>query len=128
MKTERLCLTDELQSRAEVSLKDGLSENLYFIEESQVASASSKTYSGKVGDEADSLKLDMTIDTMALVVDKNESLSLFQKYLSDKIPSGYVLPDENIDFEFKFLNKEIANIKFDYNALSKKEVNTSNNI
>ena len=65
------------------------------------ATPSTKSFSNKIGDEADNLKLSLSLEVTSLVVE-NLSLSDFAKeVLKDKIPSGYVLREDQVDMRFE---------------------------
>ncbi len=114
-------LIDELKSKAKNDLLDNLSDNRIFIDESVVATASSTTFSSKVGDEASTLKLTMDMDIQALAVDKDKLVSLAQDILKDKVPSGFLLRGEQITPNFQFEKQEKGIYKmtttFDANLL-----------
>lgn len=95
-------LTEELQDQAKEELLERMSADKTFIEESLSSTPSSRTFSNKVGDEASTLKLSLSLDVQALVVDKKALISLAGDILKDKIPDGFVLRDDQIDLDFEF--------------------------
>lgn len=95
-------LTEELQDQAKEKLLERMSADKAFIEESLSSTPSSRTFSNKVGDEASNLKLSLSLDVQALVVDKEALISLAVDILKDKIPEGFVLRDDQIDLDFEF--------------------------
>lgn len=98
-------LTDELLGEAKDELIKKASKDQYFIEESMEPTPSTKSYSDKVGDEADNLKLSLSLDVTGLVAE-NLALSDFaREVLKDKIPSGYVLREDQIDMRFELENE-----------------------
>jgi hypothetical protein len=99
-------LIEELLEEAKEELIGKISEDQYFIEESMEAIPSTKNFSEKVGDEADNLKLSLSLEVTSLVVE-NLSLSDFAKeVLKDKIPSGYVLREDQVDMRFELEEEE----------------------
>lgn len=100
-------LTQELNERAKLDLLKEISSDKFFIEESIVATPSSKTFSGKIGDEASNLKLSLSLDTVGVVVNKTSLFDLAKEVLKSKVPQGFVVRDDQIkvSFEFKGLNK-----------------------
>lgn len=93
-------LTDELILSAKNEFSQGLSSDRYFIKEAIVASASSKAFSHKIGDEASNLKLDLTLSVSGLTVEKTRLFELAKNSLSDNVPDGFVLRDEQLGFVF----------------------------
>ncbi|RLC32035.1 hypothetical protein DRH13_02230 [Candidatus Woesebacteria bacterium] len=94
-------LIEELLEEAKNELTEEISEDQYFIEESMEATPSTKSFGSKVGDEADNLKLSLSLEVTSLVVE-NLALSDFAKeVLKDKIPSGYVLREDQVDMSFE---------------------------
>ncbi len=63
-------------------------------------------YSNKVGDEATNLKLALTLKVKSTVVSKSELLEISKKSLEGKIPSGFVLRDDQITYDFKESDEE----------------------
>ncbi|MCH7640625.1 hypothetical protein IID22_00280 [Patescibacteria group bacterium] len=100
-------LTEELKEKARLDLLEKISEDEIFIDDSLSATASSRTFSDKVGDETESLKLSLSLDTQAITVDKNALFNLSKEILRDKIPEGFVLRSEQIDASFEY-EREIA--------------------
>lgn len=65
-----------------------------------------KVYSGKVGDEASSIKLTLTMKANAFAVDKNELIAVAREALKDQIPNGYILRDDQINVDFTYKGKK----------------------
>jgi len=93
-------LTDELIASAKTEFSQGLSEDRFFIEEATDTEATSKVFSHKVGDEASSLKLDLTLTVTGLSVEKAKLFDLAKNSLKDNVPGGFVLRDEQLGFVF----------------------------
>lgn len=106
-------LTTELQEQAKEELNTTLSETDIFISDSLATTSSSKEFSAKVGDEAKSIGLKMTIDGSAVTVKKSELFALAQKSVAEKVPDGFVLREDQINTEFTFTKKEGKSYKFD---------------
>lgn len=106
-------LKNELADKAKEDLKTKITEGKFFIEESLTSTSSGVKFSNKVGDEADSLKLTLTLKASVVIVDKKEMLELASKALSDKVPSGFILRKEQINTEFEFNSKKDGIYEFD---------------
>lgn len=99
-------LTGELSDKAIDEFKDELSADVLFIDESISATPSAVSFSNKVGDEASTLKLSLTIDTNAVSVRKEYLFDLANDVLKDKIPDGFVLRSEQVDLDFEFVGQQ----------------------
>lgn len=93
-------LKEELMEKAAASLEGQATEDQYFIEGSTTSEVSDQEFSAKVGDEADNLKLTLTIDVEGMVVDKTALYDLAKEVLKDRIPEGYVLRESQIEMDF----------------------------
>jgi hypothetical protein len=111
-------LAEELTEKIKSKLLVDLPEGKILVEESLVATSSSRTFSGKVGDEASSLKLTLTLDAKAVVVNKDDLMQLSQNALQDKVPDGFVLRKEQIEVEFKFKEREDGRYLFEAKVLA----------
>lgn len=99
-------LEKELEEKGINELLTKLSEEGMLIEDLVTATASSRTFSSKVGDESQSLKLTMKINSRGIVINKNELVEISQEALKTKVPQGFVLRGEQIGFEFNLKNRE----------------------
>ena len=99
-------LTDELGEKISSQFRQELSQDKNYIEETFSATSSAKTFSNKVGDEASTLKLSLTLDASAIAIKKDDLFELSKEALKDKIPEGYVLRSEQVDIEFDFLGED----------------------
>ncbi|MEJ2441647.1 MAG: baseplate J/gp47 family protein [Patescibacteria group bacterium] len=94
-------LTEELLDEAKADLAEKVSENQSFIEESVSATPSSESFNHKVGDEADNLKLSLSLDVLGIVTDKQSLFDWAKEVLKDEVPEGYVLREDQIDMQFE---------------------------
>lgn len=99
-------LTNELLDEAKEELATNTNENEFFIEESVTATSSARSFDNKVGDEADSLKLSLSLDASGLVVGRTALADYAKEVLKDKVPSGFVLREDQIDMHFEFEEEE----------------------
>lgn len=106
-------LTDELKQKAKDKIVEEITQDDYFIGDSMSFNTSSKNYSGKVGDEATTLKLALTLDVVAVAIPRQELLDFAQEVLKDKIPQGFVLRDEQVNFGFGLDNAK--DDQYDFN-------------
>jgi hypothetical protein len=99
-------LNNELVEKAEKGLNENLASGFVLIDESLLFNDLSKQFSGKIGDEADTLKLTLEIDATAVAVDKKSLNEISLNLLQDKVPEGFVLREEQIETDFNFEEKE----------------------
>jgi hypothetical protein len=112
-------LTDELTQKAKAEIESKVGGNQLLIDESLVITEPETSYSNKVGDEATSLKLSMSMTAQVLVVDQNALRELAKEVLKDRVPDGFILRSEQIKSEFEY-NDEVDG---KYELLAKVEAN-----
>lgn len=93
-------LTEELMEEAKSKLSNEISAEDYLIETSLESDVDEETYSNKVGDEATSIKLSLSLIVKAISVSKADLSDLAKETLKDKVPSGFVLKDNQLSYEF----------------------------
>lgn len=99
-------LIEELLEEAKNDLIEKISEDQYFIEESMEAIPSTKSFNNKVGDEADNLKLSLSLEVTSLIVEDLALSDFAKEILKDKIPSGYVLREDQVEMSFELEEEE----------------------
>ena len=72
-----------------------------------------ETFSNKVGDQADSIKLSLNLNATGIAADKAKLIEYAKSVLKDKIPSGFTLNSDQIDFKFKFSMRKDENYLYD---------------
>ncbi len=95
-------LIDELKDKAREEFNEIVAGNKFLIEETLTSTPSSRTFSDKVGDEAETLKLTLSLSTTVLIIDEEALYSLAEEVLKDSIPEGFVLRSEQISTEFEY--------------------------
>lgn len=95
-------LIDELKDKAREEFNEMVAGNKFPIEETLTSTPSSRTFSDKVGDEAETLKLTLSLSTTVLVIDEEALYELSEEVLKDSIPEGFVLRSEQINTEFEY--------------------------
>ncbi len=121
-------LKTELTQNAVGELSQKVADNQIFIDGLASAVVSKETFDHKVGDQADKIKLALTLDTAGLAADKTKLLEYARGVLKDKIPSGFVLRDSQINFKFTFVSLKDGNYNYKIimNANFLPNVNTDN--
>jgi len=105
-------LENELLGKAKSEIKAKLADGEYFIDDSMVATASSKIFSNKVGDEASNLKLNLGLLAQGIVVANSDFYDFIKDSLKDQIPSGFVLRNDQISFQFEL--REIIDSQYTF--------------
>ncbi|OGM11624.1 hypothetical protein A2Z22_02395 [Candidatus Woesebacteria bacterium RBG_16_34_12] len=118
-------LRDELLEKAKEELKKDISDDLIFIDESVSSKSTSLDFSDKVGDEASTLKLNLSLDVSGIAVEKKSAIEVARESLKDKVPEGYVLRDEQIDINFEFIESkdEVYKLETEVSANLLPEIN-----
>jgi len=93
-------LTEELQKKARDDLKTKASQGQRLIEESASAKEVNANFDHKVGDEAQNLTLNLSVNIKGLAVKENELFSLAENYLGEAVPAGYELRKSDMDFKY----------------------------
>lgn len=99
-------LTTELEDKANEAIKLATPPDKFFIDGSIESKVTSQTYSGKVGDEADNLKLSLSVNITGLTVSRKDLFDLANNTLKSKIPSGYTLRESQVGYEFDKVNED----------------------
>ncbi|MEK7113147.1 MAG: hypothetical protein AAB875_07620, partial [Patescibacteria group bacterium] len=63
-------------------------------------------FSSRVGEEASSLRLSLTLSVKGLIVSRQQLFDLAREVLKDKVSSGFVLRDEQITAEFELTDTD----------------------
>lgn len=121
-------LTKELMDNAKLKLGEMMLPEDYLIESSLLTETTEEDFSNKVGDEATSVKLSLTLNVSGLKVLKTDLAKISKEKLNNKVPSGFVLRDEQLTYEFvvndnnNFDVRLIANLlpSLDSNEIAKK--------
>lgn len=99
-------LQEELETKLKELLVEGISPDVILIDESITYSVDKKDYDKKIGDEGTTLKLKLELSAEAITVQKNEIEELGLKYLSQRVPSGYTLKNDQIEADFSYNGKK----------------------
>ena len=119
-------LTTELSINAKKNLLSEISSDQLLVEDSLVATASSKVFSNKVGDEASNIKLSLDLKTSAISVLKKDLTDLSLNVLSGEIPSDFYLDPANLNYGFTKLkdlsSASLFNLTITANFLPKEDL------
>ena len=93
-------LQKEMISNAQDELLKKVKDSEILIKESFTATPASQIFSSKIGDEAESLKLELGLKIKALSVNKDELIEIAYNTLKDKTPAGFILRKEQLGIDF----------------------------
>lgn len=96
----------ELIEEAKIKLNEKINEDQLLVDASVKEEIIEEDFSNKVGDEATNLKLNLSLKITSIVVSKSELSSISRRSLEDKIPSGFVLRDDQIKYSFNTSDNE----------------------
>ena len=119
-------LTTELSINAKKNLLSEISSDQLLVEDSLVATASSKVFSNKVGDEASNIKLSLDLKTSAISVLKKDLTDLSLNVLSGEVPADFYLDPANLNYGFTKLkdlsSASLFNLTITANFLPKEDL------
>lgn len=107
-------LKNELTQNAVNDISGKVDSDKVFVTDLAGTAVTSETFDHKVGDSADSVKLTLALNATGLGADKAKLIEYAISVLKDKIPQGYALKDDQIDFKFKFTG--LTNGNYVYSA------------
>ena len=99
-------LTNELLDEAKTKLKEKISEEDLLIEPSLKIEVKNEDFSNKVGDEASTIKLSLELNVVGNTVSKKNLTDISKRQLEGKIPSGFVLHEDQILYDFSSTSDE----------------------
>ena len=107
-------LKGELTQNAINDISAKVANDQIFVNDLAGLDTVSEIFSSKIGDQADSVKLSLNLKAIGIAADKVKLIEYAKGVLKDKIPSGYTLNSDQIDFKFKFLSQQ--NGSYSYNV------------
>lgn len=93
-------LKKELIEEAKLKLNEKIAEGMILVEASFKEDIEEEDFSNKTGDEATNLKLNLKLKIVSTIVSKNELSEISRKNLEGKVPSGFVLRDDQVTYNF----------------------------
>lgn len=110
-------LESELKAEAVKKLEQEISEDEVVIGSMSDYEVVDENYSNKLGDEASNIKLNLNLTFKTLVVKKDDLVKMSRSKLESKVPSGFTLTDNNLEYEFELLDEESIRINLVANLL-----------
>ena len=119
-------LEKELEEKAIEKISSNLPSDKYFIKESVQTTILDETFSNKVGDEASTLKLSLSVEVKGLVVSNNNLFDLAKEALKGKVSQGYALREDQIEVSFEYVEEDtkVYELKANFVANLLPEVNS----
>lgn len=105
-------LKEELTNKAKEDLLTKVDENKLLVSELVSSTVVSQNFDHKVGEEATNLKLMLTLSAEAVVADKAKLIEYARNVFKDRVPSGFVLRDSQITFDFEYVEESEESIKY----------------
>lgn len=99
-------LTEELFQDAKVELNNKIIEDMFLVDASLKAETVEEEFSNKVGDEATNLKLNLSLKITSTIVSKKELSEISTKSLEGKVPTGFVLRDDQVTYGFSIPDED----------------------
>lgn len=93
-------LTDELLEEAKTKLSEKINSDMLLVDASFNIETLEENYSNKVGDEATNLKLTLSLKVTSSAVSKTALSEIAKRSLDVKIPTGFILRDDQITYRF----------------------------
>lgn len=103
-KTLREELVEELETTAVGELQAQAS-GARFVRDAVKFEVTDESYSGKAGDEADSVSLSVTLLATGLVLPEDQVRELSDLILREQVPSGFSLKSEQVKSEFELVDE-----------------------
>lgn len=114
-------LLEELKNKGVDELQSKAGDNQRFISDAVQIEISDREPSNKVGDEASNVKLSIDAEVTGVVISEDSMNGLLGAMLNDKVPSGYILKQEQVRIELSDVQEDdglwTANMKVRANLI-----------
>ncbi len=107
-------LKGQLLEESKTKLSEKITEDMLLVEESLQEDVVEEDFSNKASDEATNLKLNLTLKIVGTAISKSELSDFARKNLEDKVPTGFVLRNDQIAYNFDTVSNTAG--KFDINV------------
>ncbi|MDZ4209559.1 MAG: hypothetical protein U1C56_00100 [Candidatus Curtissbacteria bacterium] len=99
-------LTQSLTDKVKAQLLASVSPEQKIIDESLTTKEVGRNFNAKVGDEAQSLTLNLKIKASVLVFSQDEFMNLVKKQIAGSVPVGYEVKNDGVQTDFKVKKQE----------------------
>jgi hypothetical protein len=106
-------LKGELIQNATNDISGKVASDQIFVSDLAGVETVSENFDRKVGDSADSVKLSLNLKVTGIASDKVKLIEYAKVVLKDKVPAGFTLNSDQIDFKFKFSTLQGGNYLYD---------------
>ncbi len=106
-------LKNELSQNAKSDLSAKAAENEIFVNDLATLDTASENFDHNVGDQAESLKLSLSLSATGLAADREKLLEYAKGILNNKTPGGYTLSSDHVDFKFTFVSAQEGKYTYD---------------
>ncbi len=111
-------LSGELTDSAEDELLSKITDDDFLIKESIVSKVISSDYDRKVGDEAESVGLNLDLGISGIVVNKSDLSKLSEAILTGKVSDGFIMSTDQINYSFGEFKEDNGKYKFDLKVVA----------
>lgn len=106
-------LIDQLKEEGQSKIKEEIDGNQELITGSVQVEDIQREFNHKVGDESSTVKLNATVNFIALTVDKESLFNLAKDVLGATIPDGYALKDDQLNYSYDLISEDDGKFFFD---------------
>lgn len=106
-------LKNELIQNALSDLSAKVSDNKIFVSGLAGVEITDENFDHKIGEEAESLKLSLSIKAIGVAADKEKLFEYAKNLLNDKTPPNYSLSPDQIGFKFNFVSEADGKYVYD---------------
>lgn len=109
-------LLQELTEKIKSEFIAQIPSDRFFVDSLVSLNTSEESFSRKVGDEADTLKLNLSVDAEAIIADKKKLTETIQEKLKNSVPQGFTLRDDQVGYKFEFIDIDGEKYNFKVNV------------
>lgn len=106
-------LKNELIQNAKSDLSAKITDKQIFVSDLAGIDVVSETFDHKVGEQADNVKLSLSLDATGLAADKEKLIEYASNVFKNKAPAGYTLSSDHIDFKFTYVSNDNGKYVYD---------------
>jgi len=106
-------LLGELETKGKQEIENQISQSQVFIPDTIESEVTDTSFNHQEGDEASEVALQMELRVDGLVVERSRLNDLAREMLKNDVPEGFVLRDEQLEFDYDFVDEDDGEWEFD---------------
>ncbi len=106
-------LLKELEGKGRSKIEQEIAQSQVFIPDTIQSKRTSTNFNHSEGDEANEVKLDMELRITGLVAERSKLNELAKKLLEGSAPEGFVMRDEQLEFDYDLIDTDDGEWEFD---------------